>query len=160
MKTRRDVIRNILDNLFPILAMLSCYYIISQRLRITVRCLNELNSPLDSNYSWFVYYMETQNKITLGRKCFCLIKCSNENKLYNLQPQSPRPPAFCWSRSVLLALGSPSHSSLPQRLTDCSRQQGKWKLVHRVLNPFRAVGWFIYHCFFVKFFSLEGKINP
>ena len=27
-------------------------------------------------------------------------------------------------------------------------------------NPFRAVGWYIYHYFFVKFFRQEKKINP
>ena len=28
------------------------------------------------------------------------------------------------------------------------------------LNPFRAVGKYIYHFSFVKFLGLEGKINP
>ena len=31
-----------------------------------------------------------------------------------------------------------------------------WVIV--TINPFRAIGWFIYHHFFVKFFNLEEKI--
>ena len=33
-------------------------------------------------------------------------------------------------------------------------------MIMEAINPFRAVGKYIYHLFFVKFLGLEGKRNP
>ena len=41
----------------------------------------------------------------------------------------------------------------------CERER-LFSFMQRILNPFVAVGWFINHYFFVKFFFLEEKIIP